>query len=428
MKTYEEVLQFLFEQLPMYQREGPPALKYDLSRITALANTLQNPHQKYPIIHIAGTNGKGSVSHMIAAVLQAAGYKVGLHTSPHYLDFRERIKVNGYLINKQEVIDYIDGLQSFIEAYHPSFFELSVGLAFKHFEDKQVDVAVIETGLGGRLDSTNIVHPILSIITNIDLDHQNLLGATLEQIATEKAGIIKHGVPVVLGQVYEDLVPIFEERAKEMNTSLIQADAQFLVIEKPLRRLDQTNYQVFRDGQLFFDELVLDAAGPFQVHNIKTVLQAVECLPDSFQIQKKHLIAGLAEMQELTYYIGRWNWISRKPLILADSAHNKASLAYIADWLALRQRPLHIILGMVKDKDPKELLSLFPRHATYYFTKPDVPRGLSETQLQSICGEIGLKGHHYVSVKLALQEAIANAGDDDLIFVGGSSFVVAEIL
>ncbi len=445
--TYRETLDFLYAQLPMFHRIGPAAFKKDLTNTLALCEHLGNPHLKFKSIHIGGTNGKGSVSNMLAAVFQASGLKTGLYVSPHYKDFRERIKINGQYIPQKQVVAFVENNRGAIEKIQPSFFELCVAMAFDHFARERVDVAVIEVGLGGRLDSTNVITPLLSVITNISYDHMNMLGDTLPEIAFEKAGIIKPGVPVVVGETHPESTPVFIKKAGESGSKITFADQHYEAREKLTDSesdSSSTRYDVFKDGRLFLENLEVQAAGPFQAKNVATVLQAFEVL------QEQHLPAliksgntkgrpandplrqGLANLRELTRFIGRWQIIGRNPTILCDSAHNEAGLRSAFDKInQIPKSPkarLHIVTGFVNDKDVDKVLGLFPAKARYYFAKADIPRGLDAGVLQEKAAPYGMKGRAYSTVKNALKAAKRAASPDDLIVVIGSIFVVAEVI
>ena len=404
--TYQETLTWMFSQLPMYQHQGKVAYKADLSNTTALANHLSHPENKFKSVHVAGTNGKGSTSHMIASVLQEAGYKVGLYTSPHLKDFRERIKVNGESVDEDFVVQFIEGNRSFFESHTLSFFEMTVGMAFQYFSKQNVDIAVIEVGLGGRLDSTNIVTPEVSVITNIGFDHMQFLGDTLEKIAKEKSGIIKPGVPVVIGETQSETSPTFNALAEKNNADIIFAD------QKP-----KTSY-------------VSDLKGSYQVKNINTAVQTLYLLRQKgYTISDKALEYGLSHVVKNTGLLGRWQVILKRPLVICDTAHNESGLTYVMKQLqTLEFENLHIVLGAVKDKDLNSIINLFPKEAYYYFCKPDIPRGLNAEVLKNKFLEKGFHGSAFPSVIDAYNEALKKASDSDLIFVGGSTFVVAEII
>ena len=398
----------MFERLPMFQRQGASAFKKDLGNITKLCDYLNNPQNTFKSIHVGGTNGKGSTSHMLASVLQEAGYKVGLHTSPHLKDFRERIRVNGEMAEENFVVEFVEAHKAFIEAHQLSFFELTVGMAFEYFKIQQVDVAIIEVGLGGRLDSTNIITPELSVITNIGLDHTAFLGDTLKAIAGEKAGIIKPNIPVVIGERQEETTEVFETAAKKNHAPIVFAsDNQFPDLESELK-------------------------GSYQLKNKATVQQAIRVLNQKtdFEIPEAALISGIKNVIRNTGLLGRWQIIQESnPKIVCDTGHNKEGLTYVMRQLKEEQyKQLHIVLGVVSDKDLNSVLPLFPKDAAYYFSKPDVPRGLSEEDLQQKALHFGLHGKNFKKISQALNAAKKASDAEDLIFVGGSTFVVAEII
>ncbi|MDH5414884.1 MAG: bifunctional folylpolyglutamate synthase/dihydrofolate synthase, partial [Flavobacteriaceae bacterium] len=395
--NYKETLDWMFSKLPMYQRQGKTAFKKDLTNIIALADHLNNPQNKFKSVHVAGTNGKGSTSHMIASILQEAGYKVGLYTSPHLKDFRERIKVNGNMIGKTEVIYFIDKNQSFIEKQQLSFFEMTVGLAFEYFASQKVDIAIIEVGLGGRLDSTNIIMPEVSVITNIGYDHMQMLGETLAEIAYEKAGIIKNGIPVVISEKQLAISEVFEKIAKDKNAQMSYAEDEV-----------KESYKT-------------DLLGNYQNMNIKAAVQAIKILnKKGYKVLSKHIKTGLLNVVNNTGLIGRWQVIQNAPKIICDTAHNKEGLNYvIAQLTTLSYDKLHIILGVVNDKDLDTILPLFPKNAVYYFCRPDIPRGLDADLLQSKAKTYGLYGSNFQKVSEALKIAKKEASKNDIIFVGG---------
>lgn len=421
--TYSEVTEFLFSQLPMYQRQGVSAFKKNLDNIIALCKLLGNPQDKIRSIHIAGTNGKGSVSHMIAAGLQANGYKVGVYTSPHYKDYRERIKINGILIPEADVISFVKELKEDFEKIKPSFFEITVALAFAYFAMEKVDVAIIETGLGGRLDSTNIINPELSIITNISLDHTAMLGNTLELIAGEKAGIIKENVPVIIGEYQDEVNQVFSQKAEKMNTELYQADLNSkLVGDTDLFTFERTD----KNWKISFKS---DKSNPYQVKNLVTSLYALSILKDKFDLEDSKIASGLENMNQLTYYIGRWMTIQNNPKVIFDSAHNEAGVKLLSDEInKLSYNKLHIVWGAASDKDVESIFKLLPSEATYYFAKADIPRGMNADSLKARAKAIGLKGYDYPSVSSAYRTALTSANREDLVIVAGSIFVVAEVL
>lgn len=430
--TYRDTIDYLYRQLPMFQRVGPVAYKKDLTNTLALCEHLGNPQHRFRSIHVGGTNGKGSVSHMLAAICQAAGLKTGLYISPHYKDFRERIKINGKYIPQRRVVDFVQKNLEQIEAIQPSFFELCVAMAFDHFAREQVDVAIVEVGLGGRLDSTNIITPLLSVITNISYDHQNMLGDTLPEIAGEKAGIIKPGIPVVIGETQPESAPVFEKKAIEVGAPIIFADRYFETVEEDTTHWKSSHYRVLKNKKPYLEDLEVDAAGPFQARNVATVLQAWEVLqstdlpkmPDSAALR-----AGLARLRSLTGFMGRWQIIGSEPTVLCDSAHNEAGLRMAFERiLTMPFRRLHIVTGFVNDKEVTKVLGYFPEKARYYFAKANIPRGLEATLLREKAAGFGLQGRAYTSVRNALKAARHAAEPEDLIVVIGSIFVVAEVL
>lgn len=427
--NYQSALQWMFDHLPMYQRIGSPAFKKDLTNIRLICQFLGDPHLAYPVVHIAGTNGKGTTAHMIAAVLQAKGLKVGLHTSPHYKQLEERAKINGQLISRREVLDYVNRIKGISEQIKPSYFEISVAMAFDHFARHKVDVAVIETGLGGRLDSTNIVTPILSVITGIHYDHMHMLGDTLQAIAGEKAGIIKPGIPVVIGTQHSAVVlPVFHEVAERLHSPVHAVEPR--LSGALLSWDDHGSWIEIKDQkEEWTDTWFVQAHGPFQTKNLLTLLQSMSVLAPRFGITKEHVQRGLANLKTLTYYIGRWQWLSRQPRILADSAHNAEGYTWMVQALReMKWSKLHMVIGVVKDKDIQTMLDLLPKEARYYFCKANIPRGLDANELLIQGQQSGLRGKSYSSVKKALAAAKRAASEDDLIFVGGSTFVVAEVL
>jgi len=431
---YAETLQYLYTQLPMFTRVGSSAYKEDLTNTIELCKRLDNPQDKFKSIHIGGTNGKGSTSHMLAAVLQIAGYKTGLYTSPHLRDFRERVRINGEMISEQHVIDFVADHQKDFETISPSFFEMTVGLAFDIFAKEKVDIAVIEVGLGGRLDSTNIITPLLSVITNIGWDHMNILGDTLQLIAGEKAGIIKHGVPVIIGEYQPDIANIFLQKAAKEEADISFASDDF---EVKGERVKDKGVSEFLDleikdnhSQLTTHNLQLDLTGSYQLKNIKTVLSAVEQLREQgFVITDEHLQIALRQVKTLTGLHGRWEVLSTDPLTICDTGHNPEGIQEVLKNIAATPyQHLHFVIGMVNDKDISKVLSMLPTDATYYFCRPDIPRGLEAENLKHQAESFGLSGEIYPNVKTAYQSAQKAAQKDDLVFVGGSTFVVAEVV
>jgi dihydrofolate synthase/folylpolyglutamate synthase len=425
---YNSTLNYMYTQLPMFQRVGSQAFKKDLTNIKLLCEHLGNPFEKYPCIHIAGTNGKGSTAHLTSAILQAQGYKVGLYTSPHYRDFRERVKIDGKYISRKHVVEFIENNKAVFEKIKPSFFEITVALAFDFFAKEKVDIAVIETGLGGRLDSTNIITPILSVITNISFDHQQFLGNTLKKIAGEKAGIIKRNVPVVIGETQEATITVFEKKAKTKKSEIIFAD-QIYQVQKKSENLTHTTFDILKNGQPLFSNQKVNLHGAFQAKNIATALQAIDSLPESFSIKKSKVATAFFNLKSLTNFKGRWQVLQKDPIVLCDSAHNEAGLKLAMNQLkSLKVKELHFVLGMVNDKSIEKMLNFFPKDAHFYFCKPDIPRGLEVEILVQKATELGLTGRAYSSVKNALRAAKKKAGKKDLVYVGGSTFVVAEVI
>ncbi len=405
--NYLETINWLFHQLPMYQTQGASAFKKDLTNTIALARHLGNPETGLTCIHVAGTNGKGSTSHLLASVFQEAGYKVGLYTSPHLKDFRERIKINGSDISEQFIVDFVAQHKSFFEEHHLSFFEMTVGLAFEYFKKEKTDINIIEVGMGGRLDSTNIVTPEVSVITNIGLDHTQFLGTTLEAIAYEKAGITKPNVPVVIGEYTSETKKVFENKAKETQSEIYFASD--LVNETPKTTL----------------------LGDYQIHNKKTVVQTLHVIQSQkkFTISEKNIKNGFLNVIQNTGLQGRWQQINKHPKVICDTAHNSHGLKIVLNQIQNEQfDDLHIVLGVVNDKDLGEILPLFPKKAKYYFCKPTIPRGLDAEILRQKAKEFQLNGKVFNSVSNAYQAALKNATATDFIYIGGSTFVVAEIL
>jgi len=428
MRTYQETLDYLYTQLPMFQRIGGAAFKKDLTNIRRLCEALGNPQEQFKSIHIAGTNGKGSTAHMLSAIFQSAGYKTGLYTSPHYRDFRERIKLNGALVPEQWVVDFVEDHKALMEEVKPSYFEITVAMAFRYFAEQQVDMAVIEVGLGGRLDSTNIINPELCVITNISYDHMQFLGDTLELIAGEKAGIIKSGVPVVIGETQPETAPVFLAKAETEKSPISFADQHLAATVVEFDYTGST-YLVTRDGQPYLIHLRTELWGDYQRYNLQTVLHTVDHLAEDWKITEEHIRRGLGKLRSLSRFVGRWQLLREDPIILCDSAHNEAGLRFVVDQLArIPHQQLHIILGVVNDKDLSKVFPYLPREAHYYFSRPDVPRGLDAQVLADRAHAAGIEGTVHESVSEALASAKKAAGKDDLIFVGGSIFVVAEVV
>lgn len=425
MATYLETLDYLFQQLPMFHRIGAAAYKANLNNTLRIAELLDHPENKFKSIHIAGTNGKGSTSHMLASVLQSAGYKTGLYTSPHLKDFRERIRINGVMIPESNVVDFVNRYDKQFEIVHPSFFEWTVGLAFDYFAKEEVDIAVIETGLGGRLDSTNIITPLVSVITNIGLDHTNLLGDTMEKIAVEKAGIIKDHVPVVIGEHDERTAHVFIEKAHSTSSELFFADKILKAV-----KYETGIVSIYRNEELLHDYLQLDLKGDYQLKNVITILQALQVLANTgISILNRYIRQGLNNVKSNTGLMGRWQVISDKPLTICDVAHNEEGLKHVIQQIhATPHKDLHIVFGVVNDKDITSMLRRLPSQAVYYFCRADIPRALDSTELTKQAAAAGLTGKAYLTVAEALNAAKQNAKQDDLIYIGGSTFVVAEVL
>lgn len=427
--SYQQTLDYLFARLPMYQRQGAAAYKADLNNTIKLVEVLGKPHQKIKCIHVAGTNGKGSSSHMLAAVMQQCGYKTGLYTSPHLLDFRERIKINGKLIPKNYVVEFVEKYKPTFEEIEPSFFEWTVALAFDYFAQEEVDVAIIETGLGGRLDSTNIITPEACLITNISFDHMNLLGDTLEKISAEKAGIIKPKVPVVISQYQSESAPIFSARARELKSPLEFADKNYRVVSakkiKGMLELELLNKKTEQKEQY-----QLDLTGNYQIKNVLGVLNLLEYIEKSgFIIEPEKIKKALSQVVKLTGLQGRWQTLQEKPLVIADTGHNEDGIKLVLENIAATtHEKLHIVFGVVNDKDISKILQLLPKTAQYYFVKADIPRALDQDELAKQAHAIKLHGKAYASVEEGLKAAKKAANKGDLIFVGGSTFVVADVL
>lgn len=425
---YLQTLDYLFTRLPMFSRIGASAIRKDLVNTIKLCDALGNPHSTFKTVHVAGTNGKGSTSHMIAAILQSAGYKTGLYTSPHLHDFRERIKIDGKMIPTQEVVDFTERIQPLIEPIDPSFFEITVAMAFDYFAREKVDIAIIEVGLGGRLDSTNIITPELSVITNIGYDHMNLLGDTLELIAGEKAGIIKSKVPVVVGEWLPVTKPVFEAKALKENAPLVFATDDLFISDWSYKKthLEATVANHHNDERETFQ---LDLSGYYQTKNLLTVLASIKQLQQQgWNISRAHIQKGLSQAKKLTGLHGRWELVHHKPDIILDVAHNEDGIRQLLSQLEISDHhQLHIVIGMVKDKEISNVLALLPKEAIYYFTKAQIPRALPEDQLETMAKQNGLQGKSFPDVNAALKAARAHAQQNDLILVCGSVFVVAEV-
>ena len=423
--NYQETVDYLFCSTPVFEKVGASAYKEGLYNTKELDAHFNHPHRKFKTIHVAGTNGKGSCSHTIAAILQAEGYKVGLYTSPHLIDFRERIRINGECISKQYVVDFVEKERSFFEPLHPSFFELTTALAFKYFAEQEVDIAVIEVGLGGRLDCTNIITPILSVITNISFDHTQFLGNTLEKIASEKAGIIKPGIPVVIGEANEETRPVFEAKANLEHASIIFAEDTPEIIKRILEADDNITYNTVHYG-LLCGEL----RGEYQNNNANTILHAIDIMQ---QIGVVHQIdsvkQGFAHVCEFTGFMGRWQVLGYKPLVVCDAGHNVGGWKYLSHQImAQRCSKRRIVFGMVDDKDISHVMAMLPKDATYYFTQASTHRAIPAAKVAKLGTSHGLNGKEFPTVATAYEAALADAEADDFVFVGGSCYVVADLL
>lgn len=420
--NYAQATEYLFSQVPMFQNVGGVAYKEGLANTLALDAHFNHPHRKFRSIHVAGTNGKGSVAHTLAAILQTAGYKTGLYTSPHLIDFRERIRVNGKMITESAVIDFIENERTFFEPLHPSFFELTTALAFKYFAEQKVDIAVIEVGMGGRLDCTNIITPLLSIITNISLDHVQYLGHTTPQIAHEKAGIIKPNTPVIVGETTQETRPVFITTAKENNAPILFADEEHEILSSTQSK----DYRIYKTRH--FNEIKGQLCGSFQDKNTATILAATNALIKAgIKLNINHITTGFAHVCQLTGLKARWQKVATAPDIICDTGHNTGAISYIAEQLRLLPtKKLYIIIGMAADKDINGVLRLMPKKAEYYFTKASVKRALDEYKLQDIANKEGLHGYVFPNVKSAFAAVREKSTPDDTIFIGGSTFVVAD--
>ena len=426
--NYSETLNWMFNKLPMYQRIGASAYKADLNTTINIINYLDNPQDSFKSIHIAGTNGKGSTSHSLASVFQEAGYKTGLYTSPHLRDFRERIRINGEMIPENEVVDFIEKHKDKLEELELSFFEMTGAMAFDYFRKEKVDIAIIEVGMGGRLDSTNVIKPELCVITNISLDHVKFLGENEEQIAAEKAGIIKPEIPIVIGETQEGSKDVFIKTAKEKNSPIFFADKIMDCRKDSTYSLDYQQFDIFKNNESYLKELKYPLLGNYQKKNLATVICALDILRDSFKIEEKHIINGLANVIKNTSLMGRWQVINKNPLAIADTGHNVAGINEVNRQLAeTKYNKLHFVLSVVNDKDIDGILELLPKDAEYYYCKADIPRGLSAILFEKATNS-GLKGKVYESVRNAYSSALANAQEGDLVFVGGSNFTVAEVV
>jgi dihydrofolate synthase/folylpolyglutamate synthase len=423
--TYQETLTYLYNSAPLFQHVGKDAYKEGLENTHLLDAHFGHPHLQFKTIHVGGTNGKGSCSHTLAAILQSAGYKVGLYTSPHLVDFRERIRINGTPISEEEVIRFVADECHFFEPLHPSFFELCTAMAFNYFAEQNVDVAIIEVGLGGRLDCTNIIRPDLSIITNISFDHVLFLGNTLGKIASEKAGIIKMNTPIIIGETHPETRPVFVEEALKKEAPIHFAEEEIQITHTDPTPEGKVIYQTNK-----YDNLIGELGGFCQIHNTKTILCAVQQLQKlGYSIQESDIRQGFDQVCALTGLMGRWQKMRQNPTLICDTGHNTGGIKYIIEQLSnISYNCLHMVIGMVNDKDIRGVLSMLPKHATYYFTKASVSRALNENDLNQLAQEFGLNGTIHTDVKSATENALRHADKNDLIFVGGSSFIVADFL
>lgn len=425
--NYDETINYLFSSLPMYQKVGQGAYKPGLQNIEEIDNICGNPHKKFKTIHVAGSNGKGSVSHTLAAILQLAGYRVGLYTSPHMVDFRERIRVNGEMITEEYVVEFTNNNLERVKDISPSFFEWSTEMAFSYFADCNVDIAVIECGLGGRLDSTNIISPILSIITNISIDHTNLLGDTLPEIAYEKGGIIKPNTPVVIGEYLPETKSVFIDKAKAVNADIVFAEDEELISSY---KINLTEYSIYNSVE--FGEIYGGLSGACQLKNAATIIKSLSVLKSiGIDIPNHAVLKGFKDVASLTSLMGRWQIINSNPTVICDTGHNKGAFTYIVNQLkGIKDsgKNIRIVLGMVNDKDVSGVISMLPKDATYYFTRASISRALSTHEIAEIGSGFGLTGDEYPTVYDAYTAAISDSCDNDIIFVGGSTFVVADLL
>lgn len=436
--TYKQTLDYLYEQLPMFHRIGAAAYKANLDNTYAICTLLGNPENKFKSIHVGGTNGKGSSSHMLAAIYQQAGYKTGLYTSPHLKDFRERIKINGKSISQKKVIAFVERYKNDFEKIKPSFFEWTVGLAFDYFSYEKVDIAIVEVGLGGRLDSTNVITPLASLITNIGYDHMSLLGDSLQKIAAEKAGIIKPSVPVIIGETQKETKNVFAEKAKTAGSEILFADKKYKFLKEKYDAVKSLCRYEYKTQQRTFN-LVSDLSGTYQKNNIAGVLATVDSVQPEIPVSTKDILAGLKKVKKLTGLHGRWETLQKSPRTICDTGHNTEGIKEVLNCVSREYRSeivkgkLHVVFGVVNDKDITGVLKLLQRDkhfskAAYYFCKPAIPRGLEADILMKQAAKFGLKGSVYPSVKKALRAARQGAQKRELVFVGGSTFVVAEVV
>ncbi len=427
--NYEQTLEQLYSMLPMYQRVGKAAYKANIDTTIALDNYFGNPHKKFKSIHIAGTNGKGSTAHSLSSIFQEAGYKTGLYTSPHYLDFRERIRINGTLISKEFVVDFYQKHADFFAKLKPSFFEITVAMAFEYFAQNEVDIAIVEVGMGGRLDSTNIINPLLSIITNIGFDHTQFLGDTLAKIAIEKAGIIKKDVPVIIGTTTPETRKVFADKAKEVQTSIYFCVDDCELESNACEDWNYSEYEINIKNKKQLKKLKFGLTGDYQKFNIPAIIYATELLKNKFSLSEENVRNGLKNVVKNTGIQGRWQTLSESHRIICDAGHNFDGIKNaVAQIKGLKYSRLHYVYGSVNDKDITKILELLPKDACYYFTKAQIPRSLDEITLSNKSKSIGLQGNTYCCVSEAIEAAIANYEKDDLIFIGGSTFIVAEAI
>ncbi len=426
---YRKVTEYLFSRLPVYQRTGPAAYKVDLGNAHLLDDYFGHPHRAYPTIHIAGTNGKGSVSHMLASVLQEAGYRTGLYTSPHLKDFRERIRINGKPVSEDYVKNFVREHDHLFGEIEPSFFEITVAMAFRYFADEKVDVAVIETGLGGRLDSTNIILPLCSVITNIGMDHTRFLGNTLQSIAREKAGIFKKAIPAVIGRYQKETAPVFRETAAQTGSEIYFAGENLSIDYSMISMTGKQIFNVKERDRIFLKDLQTDLLGDYQRENTITALQTLRVLEKDLPWREKNLRDGFANVSGNTGLLGRWQVLRQHPLVICDTGHNRdAFLQLVRQIENTPRKDLYMILGFVNDKDPDEILELLPKDAFYLFTRAAIPRAMEAEKLQQQAVKHGLRGAAMPSVEKAMEKALSKAGKNDMVFIGGSTFVVAEAL
>ena len=427
--NYQETLDWMFNKLPMYQRIGGAAYKADLNNTIALLGHLGNPHRNFKSVHVAGTNGKGSCSHMLASIFQEAGYKTGLYTSPHLRDFRERIRINGEMIPEENVVDFIERNKAQFEKMELSFFEMTVGMAFDYFSNEKVDIAIVEVGMGGRLDSTNLITPELSVITNIGLDHVQFLGDTLEKIAGEKAGIIKEGIPVVIGETQPETHQVFEDKAAACHSPIYFADQIFDCDKVHIESMTLQEYDIWKNNVLYLEACQIPLMGNYQKKNLATVVCAADLLKDKFDLSDDDIRDGIANVIRNTHLMGRWQILNHDPLTIADTGHNVDGIREVVSQLSeMTYNKLHFVIGMVNDKDIDHVLQLLPHSCEYYFCKADIPRGLDAKILAEKAFDLGLRGKVYNSVRDAYLSALNDAHFDDVVFIGGSNFIVAEVV